>query len=85
MLNYCGINSEMMYLIADKSELKHGKFTAGTNIKIVSPDEALKTMPDVIVLLAWNFADEIMKELEVKGYKGKIIKPLPIEPTIREI
>ena len=85
MLNYCDINNTMMDLIADKSELKHGKFTAGTNIKIVSPDEALTTMPDVIVLLAWNFADEIIKELKERGYKGKIIKPLPLKPTIMEI
>ena len=85
MLNYCKIDSSMLNLIADKSRLKQGKYTAGTNIKIVSPEDALATQPDVILLLAWNFADEIINELKEIGFKGTIIKPLPIKPTIMEI
>ena len=46
-------------------------------IPIVSPEEALKDNPDVILLLAWNFKDEIIEELKTKYlWKGKIILPL---------
>ena len=79
MLNYCGIDSNILNAVADKSEYKHNKYTPGTNIKIMSPDEIISTNPDVILMLAWNFEEEITKELVERGWKGIIIKPLPLK------
>ena len=83
MLNYAGIDHNLLSCIADKSPYKHNRYTAGTDIKIISPEEALATAPDTVLLLAWNFEQEIIAELKAAGFKGKVIVPLP-EP-IREV
>ena len=66
--------------------MKQGLFTPGTSIPIVSPEDALENDPDVILLLAWNFKDEIIEELKTKyNWKGKVILPLPYEPKVIDI
>lgn len=86
LLNFCDFSDINIKAIADKSDFKHGLFSPGTNIPIMSPYEALKYNPDVIILLAWNFKDEIIEELRViYKWSGKIIIPLPYEPEIIEI
>ena len=78
LLNYCKIGPEILDFITEKSTLKIGKYTPGTHIPILHDSELIKQMPDYALLLAWNFADEIMKNL--KDYKdagGKFIIPIP--------
>lgn len=78
LLNYCKIGSETLDFITEKSPLKIGRYTPGTHIPIVQDSELIEEMPDYALLLAWNFADEIMKNL--KDYKdagGKFIIPIP--------
>lgn len=83
LLNFCGIDSDLIYAIADQNPLKQGLFTAGTHIKIESPEKAVNLNPESIFILAWNFAKEITDNLKNQyNYKGKIIVPLPNEPTI---
>jgi dTDP-4-dehydrorhamnose 3,5-epimerase-like enzyme len=78
MLNFAGINSNIISFIADANPLKQGRFAAGTRIPIISPEEMIKRNPNAVVILAWNFADEITDILRNKlGYKGRIIIPLP--------
>ena len=82
LLNFCGINSEHISVIIDKNPLKEGLYTAGSNIPIVSfqdgQDEIKKS--NQILLLAWNFKDEIISELRKVGFKGQFIIPLPGNP-----
>lgn len=86
MLNFCEIDCNKIKVIADQNELKQGYYTPGTKIKIVEPQEALSTKPDAIILLAWNFKNEIINILRREyKYKGKIIVPLPFPPHIEEI
>jgi SAM-dependent methyltransferase len=79
LLNYCRIGTELLDFITEKSRLKIGQYTPGMHIPIL-PDAALaERRPDYALLLAWNFADEIMgnlKEYREKG--GKFIIPIPI-------
>jgi len=84
LLNYCGLNSDHISVVIDKNPLKHGLITAGSNIPIVSYQEGLKLVmdSDVILLLAWNFKDEIIEDLVASGYQGKFITPLPGNPSI---
>ena len=84
LLNYCGISSKHISVVIDKNPLKHGLLTAGSNIPIVSYQDGLRHIQDskIILLLAWNFKDEIIKELRLSGYKGKFIIPLPGKPYI---
>jgi SAM-dependent methyltransferase len=83
LLNFCGLNDNVLSCIFDKSPLKHGRFTAGTNIPIKLPGELPEVNPDVVLLAAWNFEKEIIQELRNDlGFQGPIIVPLPGEPRV---
>jgi SAM-dependent methyltransferase len=82
LLNYVGIGRNLLDFVTEKSTLKIGRFTPGGHLPVV-PDSALhEQRPDYALLLAWNFAEEIMKNLD--GYRqrgGRFIVPIP-EPRI---
>ena len=84
LLNYCGLTSDHISVVIDKNPLKQGLLTAGSNIPIVSYQDGVRLVKDVdvILLLAWNFKDEIINELVASGYQGKFILPLPGAPKI---
>lgn len=83
LLNYCGIGPKSISIIADQNPLKQGLYTAGTHILIQSPDSVMKKNPNFVVILAWNFKNEIIKILKEKyNYKGKYIIPLPNNPKV---
>jgi SAM-dependent methyltransferase len=78
LLNYCRIGPETLEFVTEKSQLKIGRFTPGTHIP-VRPDRDLITQQiDCGLLLAWNFADEIMANLsEFRARGGTFIIPIP--------
>jgi hypothetical protein len=82
LLNYCRIGPELLDFVTEKSRLKIGRYTPGMHIPIL-PDAALvERRPDYALLLAWNFADEIIENLrEYRDKGGKFIIPIP-EPII---
>ena len=84
LLNFCGISSEHISVVIDKNPLKNGLITAGSNIPIISFKDGVKDVKyeKKMLLLAWNFQDEIIHELRASGYKGKFIIPLPGDPNI---
>ena len=82
LLNYCHIGPELLNFVTEKSTLKIGKYTPGLHIPVVSDTVLLEKKPDYALLLAWNFADEIMENLnEFRINGGKFIIPIP-EPHI---
>jgi len=82
LLNYCKIGNETLDYLTERGKLKIGKFSPGTHIPIRSDDFLIKDKPDYAVILAWNFADEIMKNLKhFRDSNGKFIIPIP-EPKI---
>lgn len=84
LLNFCGINSRQISAIIDKNPLKKGLMTPGSNIPIISFEQGLKKIKNVgkILLLAWNFQEEIVLELRAAGFTGQFIAPLPNKPHI---
>ena len=79
LLNFCGINSKIIKKIIDKNKLKKNKFTPGSSIKIVSFEDEIKKISkyNLVVILAWNFKKEIIKDLKKNNFKGKFLLPLP--------
>ncbi|MBI3866593.1 MAG: class I SAM-dependent methyltransferase [Planctomycetia bacterium] len=78
LLNYCRIGRETLEFITEKSTLKIGRFTPGTHIPVLPDSELLVQMPEYVLLLAWNFAQEIMQNLkEYRDRGGKFIIPIP--------
>jgi SAM-dependent methyltransferase len=79
LLNYCGIGSETLDFVVDRSTVKQGKFTPGTRLRIFSPEKLLEAQPDFTLLLTWNFADEILRQQEVYRRRGgRFIVPVPM-------
>jgi SAM-dependent methyltransferase len=82
LMSCCGIDARHLRTIADRSPLKHGLFAPGTGIEIVAPARAFADRPDAILLLAWNFRDEILAHIRADhDWHGEVILPLPGDPT----
>lgn len=82
LLNYCHIGPELLDFMTEKSRLKIGLYTPGTHIPIFPDSSLIEHQPDYALLLAWNFADEIIENLkEYREKGGKFIIPIP-EPRI---
>ena len=82
LLNFFGIDTELIEYIADKNPLKHGLLTPGMHIPVVPIERIMQDKPDYMLILSWNFADEVMRQQ--KNYKeagGIFIIPIP-EPRI---
>ncbi len=78
LLNYCGIGSETLDFVVDRSVHKQGKRTPGTALPILATEELLSRKPDYALLLTWNFAEEILKQQsEYRAAGGKFIVPIP--------
>ena len=78
LLSFLEIGPEMIEYIADRSPLKQGRYTPGMHIPIVAPERLLEDQPDYVLLLAWNFANEIMEQqAEYHRRGGKFIIPIP--------
>ena len=78
LLNYCKLDKQVLDYVTEKSHLKIGSYTPGGHIPIFPDSKLLEDMPDYSLLLAWNFADEIMKNnQEYIDRGGKFIIPIP--------
>lgn len=84
LLNYCKIGTETLDFVTEKSRLKIGKVTPGTHIPVTPDSMLLEKKPDFALLLPWNFANEIIENLNAyKKCGGKFIIPIP-KPYIIE-
>lgn len=82
MLNYIGAGVDQIEYVCDRNVHKQGRFMPGTHNPICDPARILEDMPDYVVILPWNFKDEIMsQQAEYRDRGGKFIIPIP-EPTI---
>jgi SAM-dependent methyltransferase len=78
LLNAFGIGTETIDFVADRSTYKQGRFMPGVHVPIVPSERLAESMPDVCLLLAWNFADEILaQQTEYRERGGRFLIPIP--------
>jgi SAM-dependent methyltransferase len=78
LLNALGLLPGTLEFVADRSPHKQGRYMPGVRIPISSPDRLVEEMPDLVLLLAWNFVDEILEQqAEYRRRGGRFIIPVP--------
>ena len=78
LLNYCGIRSDFIDYTVDRNPYKQGKFLPGTHIPILAPGRIFETKPDYVLILPWNFKEEIVNQMtRIREWGGKFVIPIP--------
>jgi SAM-dependent methyltransferase len=78
LLNYCGVRTDFVDYVVDRSPHKQGRLLPGTRIPIVAPERVAETRPDYLLVLAWNLVDEIAEQMaHVREWGCRFVTPLP--------
>ncbi len=83
LLNYCGIGTDLVAFTVDRSPLKVGTWTPGMHLPVLPVGALLERQPDYVLILAWNFAEEIMaQQAEYRRRGGRFIVPIPMPSVV---
>jgi SAM-dependent methyltransferase len=83
LLNYCGIRQDFLDFTVDRNPYKQGRYLPGTHIPIFAPERIDEVRPDLILILPWNFKDEIIEQLShVREWGAQFIVPIPTATVV---
>jgi SAM-dependent methyltransferase len=78
LMNYFGLGKEILDFVVDRSTVKQGYYTPGNHLPILATEKLLEAVPDYVLLLTWNFADEILAQQNAyRKMGGRFIIPIP--------
>ncbi len=78
LLNYAGVRHDLLPWVADRNPVKQGKYLPGSRIPIVAAELIYEKKPDIVLILPWNIADEIIKQnTYIRKWGGEFFVALP--------
>jgi hypothetical protein len=78
LVNYLGLDEAIVdYVCEIAGSLKIGKCMPGTSIPVVEESQLFADQPECAIIFSWHIADELAPKLRAKGYRGKLLTPLP--------
>jgi SAM-dependent methyltransferase len=78
LLNYAGIKRDLLPYVCDAAPSKQGKFLPGSHIPVMAPQTLSERRPDLVLVLPWNIADEVLAQLGfVRGWGGRLVVAIP--------
>jgi hypothetical protein len=78
LLNFCGIDTHLIPYTVDKNPLKEGLYTPGAHLPVLPVSTLIERQPDYVLILAWNFAEEIIRQQQAYiDLGGRFIVPIP--------
>jgi 2-polyprenyl-3-methyl-5-hydroxy-6-metoxy-1,4-benzoquinol methylase len=78
LLNYCGVDQNLLEYTVDRNPHKQGLFLPGTHIPILHPDRIRQTRPDYVLILPWNLRSEILEQLtDLRQWGCRFVIPVP--------
>jgi len=78
LLNYCGVRTDFIDFVADRNPYKQDRYLPGTRIPICHPDRIRDARPDLVLILPWNLAEEIVGQLSyIQDWGGRFVLPIP--------
>lgn len=84
LMNHFNLDGNVLDFIVDDNPLKQGLYTPISHIPILSADALYEKKPDYVLILAWNFADQIMKmHKKYEQEIGKFLLPMPFPKIVR--
>jgi hypothetical protein len=79
LVNYVGLDEALIdYVCEITGSLKIGKCMPGTSIPVVEESRLFADQPDCAIIFSWHIADELAPKLRAKGFRGKLVTPLPV-------
>jgi len=83
LLNYCGVRGDFLDYVVDASPHKQGRFLPGSRLPIFPPERIFATRPDEVLILPWNLADEITRQMAgIRAWGGRFLVAIPEVRTL---
>jgi 2-polyprenyl-3-methyl-5-hydroxy-6-metoxy-1,4-benzoquinol methylase len=78
LLNYCGIDSDLISFVVDRNPHKQGRYLPGSRISVLAPNEVTLRRPDFLLILPWNLKSEIMASMaEIREWGAHFVWAVP--------